>query len=108
MRPLGTDDILVVAKTAPVTDLPSFIGRLAEATAIANMRLLAPASVPESTSPRLVDRVTAAHILGVSRYYLEGKRLPCQTRAGRKILYNEAKLKQYVMQGHVPYEDPNK
>jgi hypothetical protein len=104
MPPSGIDDLLVTAKTTPVDALPRLIGILAEATAIATMRLLAPAPITTSESPVLVDRPAASHILGVSRYYLEGKRLPCETRAGRKILYNKQKLEEYIRRGHVPYE----
>ena len=98
-------DVILLTKTTPVPDLPELIGALAQATAIANMRLLTPASVPNNETPLLVDRREAARILGVSTYFLEGKRLPCQQRAGKKILYNRARLLKYVEQGHVPYED---
>lgn len=99
------DSVLALAEDTPVSGLPRLIGTLAEAMAVANRRLLAPAPTPTPELPQLVDRQEAAHILGVSRYYLENKTLPCQQRAGRKVLYNKAKLLKYVEQGHVPYGD---
>jgi hypothetical protein len=107
MEPYGADDLVALAKTTPVADLPRLIGRMAEATAIANTRLLAIEPTPKADAPQLIDRKEAAQILGVSTFFLENKRLPfpCQTRAGRKILYNKQKLEQYIRQGHVPYEN---
>jgi hypothetical protein len=104
MSPDGTDYLLELAKSTQVSGLPSLLGRLAEATAIASMRLLAPPPVTDSTTAQLVDRREAAKMLGVSIYFLENKTLPCQTRAGKKILYNRQKLEQYIKQGHVPYQ----
>jgi hypothetical protein len=106
MTPDRADNILALAETTPVAQLPRLIGDLHEAIAVCNMRLLTPAPNPTTEAPQqLVDRREASRILGVSTYYLEGKRLSCETRAGRKILYPKSKLEQYVRQGHVPYED---
>ena len=105
MPPHGTADPVEIAQSAPVTDLLELVGRLAQATAIVYQRLLAPASTTTPDTPQLVDRREAAHILGVSTFYLEGKYLPCQQRAGRKILYERRKLEQYIRQGHVPYQN---
>jgi hypothetical protein len=102
MEPSG---VLALVRSTRVDDLPRLIGTLSEAIAICQSRLLTPAPSSAPEGQQLVDRREAARILGVSRYYLEGKRLPCETRAGRKILYSKAKLEQYIRQGHIPFSD---
>lgn len=96
--------LVALAETTPVDALPNLIGLLAQAKAIAQQRLLAPA--PPIEPPRLVSRKEAAKILGVSIYYLEAKRLPisCEQKIGRRTLYNLQLLTQYIKQGHVPFQ----
>jgi hypothetical protein len=107
MKSSAPDDLVTLAKTTPVDELPRLIGDLHEAIAVCSMRLLTPAPTPTTeTPPQLVDRREASRILGVSTFYLETKRLPCEVRgAGRKILFNRQKLLRYIEQGHIPYED---
>lgn len=106
MERYGTDELLVIAKNEPVDTLPHLIGLLSEGLAIANRRLLTPTPAPTTPEPpQLIDRKQAAALLGVSVFFLEGKHLPCQQRAGRKVLYDRRKLEEYIRRGNVPYSD---
>jgi|tagenome__1003787_1003787.scaffolds.fasta_scaffold18916059_2 hypothetical protein len=106
MEHFDAGDLVTIAQKIPIEGLPKFLGRLAEASAIAHMRLLTPPPVTQGGAPQLIDRRTAAAILGVSRFFLENKRLPCQVSgAGRKVLYNKQQLQRYIEKGHIPYED---
>jgi hypothetical protein len=106
MEPYGADDLVKLAKITAVTELPRLIGCLSEAIAICNMRLLTPAPIPTTEAHQLIDRKEAARLLGVSTFFLETKYIPgAEQRAGRKALYNKAKLLDYIKRGHVPYQD---
>lgn len=98
------EQLLKYAREAPIDDLPFFIGSMAEAKAIIHRRLLVVAPTQQVALPQLVNRKEAAKILGVSVYYLEAHTLPCQTRAGRKVLYDLEALRKYITTGHIPFQ----
>ena len=73
------------ARTAPVAELPDFIGELAKSSAIAFSRLHAPAPQPRQTD-ELLKVGEAARRLGVSRTYLYHHDFPFSRRVGRQTV----------------------
>jgi len=63
------ENLLQTAHAVPFAELPSFIGQLAAANAIALSRLQSPTVQPQPID-ELLDTEEAARRLGVSRHYL--------------------------------------
>jgi excisionase family DNA binding protein len=86
---------LDLARTLPPDELPRMIGELAEISATAQARLLAPGEARPET---LLDIEETAERMNLSRDYLyrHHKRLPFTRRVGRKLLFSSSGLELYL------------
>jgi predicted DNA-binding transcriptional regulator AlpA len=74
------DDLARYGRELPATELPSFIGRLAEADAIARARLNSPAPAPVRKADELLSTAEAARRLGISKTTLYHRNFPFTIR----------------------------
>ena len=95
-----TADLVALVHEAPREDLPTLIGQLETAKAIAWARLSAP---PSSAADRCVDpdrnlsAAEAASRLGVSKVYLyrNASTLPFARRIGRRVVFSARGLEKW-------------
>lgn len=83
----------------PVTDLPSFIGKLAEASAVAHARLTAPAPA-QKQADELLPTAEAARRLAISKTTLYHKNFPFTIRdpRTRRLRFSAAGIQRYIEQ----------
>ncbi|MGH9517496.1 MAG: helix-turn-helix domain-containing protein [Terriglobales bacterium] len=94
-----TDEMIVErARAASVAELPGYIGRLAEADAIARARLSAPAPIPQ-TEEKLLNIKQASEILGCSIHWLRRhNELPFVRHVGSRVLFHSGELQKFIRQ----------
>ncbi len=90
------ETLLEAASNTPVQQLPRLLGRLAEATATAQARLLSPGPAPQADE--LLGIAEASQRLNVSESYLyrHSSQLPFTVRQGRKLLFSTAGITKYI------------
>jgi hypothetical protein len=89
------ESLLAAACNLPTEQLPRFVGRLAEANAVAQARLLAP--TPASGPDELLDVEQAAARLNLSESYLYRHHFPTfERRVGRRRLYSAAGIATFI------------
>ncbi|MGO9369884.1 MAG: hypothetical protein ACLP0H_19810 [Terriglobales bacterium] len=93
------EKLIEQARSAPAGDLPSFIGQLESAKAVAYSRLQAPTPTVRPDD-QLLDVNAAAARLCVSRGYLfrNHKTLPFTRRVGRGLLFSSLGITEYINQ----------
>ena len=96
MRREELETAKLAARTISPEELPRLLGDLAEVTAIALARLIAPpaAQIPD----RLLGVEEAAKRLGISKDYLyrNRNRLPFTRRLGRSLRFSEQGIDRYL------------
>jgi excisionase family DNA binding protein len=90
-------EILERARAVPVAELPSLIGKLAEASAVAIARLQSPAPAAKPID-ELLSVSEAARRLGVSKTYLYHHEFPFARRVGRKLLFSAHGIQRFIEQ----------
>ena len=99
--------VLVLARDAPPENLPSVLGRLAEAEAIVRQRLhnLAPSNGPGKQPDEHVSVEEAARRLGISTrfVYKHADRLPFIRRIGRRVLCSSRAIQDWSERQRPPY-----
>jgi hypothetical protein len=86
--------VLEQARTLPAEALPRLLGDLAEIMATAQARLSAPA--PMQQADELLTCEQAAERLHCSRVYLYKTALPFKRKLGRKLLFSQNGITEYL------------
>lgn len=89
------------AREVPADDLPTLLGRLAEAEAVVRLRLntvLPASSKGNGDADENLSATEAARRLGVSRDWLYKTDLPFKVRIGRRVVFAAVALERWNRQ----------
>lgn len=99
---VALDELLAMAESLPVANLPVFLGGLETARCVALSRLMAPAAAA-TNNDELLDVTEAARRLNCSESYLyrHWRSYPFTRREGKKLLFSAKGIERYIQDGTV-------
>ena len=93
-------NVLELARTVPVEELPALIGALAEITATAQVRLLTPSPVPGRDQLLTVEECAERMRVSTDWLYRAHRRLSFTRRVGTALRFSANGLDAYLKRGH--------
>jgi excisionase family DNA binding protein len=96
------ESAIQLAKNLPASELPAFLGSLAEINAIAFARLITPAVAAHPDQLLSVEEAAQRLHVGCDYLYRHHARLPFTRREGRKLLFSSNGIDSYLRKARPP------